>query len=146
MTKNLDWSLDWSDRERKSLKTFWKSVWTRENQCFKKTLYTIFDWSKIRFNRSKMLWLMVQYQLSIDRSKQRLTKVFNRNFNWSKNKFDRSKFWKKQIFEKTKQFCVETPQSIEFYEWNACVWDEMFFKNTSFEPNFPNLKIFNPFS
>ena len=51
----------------------------------------------------------------------------------------------KFFFWKTKQFCVETPQSIEFYEQNVWVWDEMFFTNTSFEPNFLKIKIFNPF-
>ena len=42
---------------------------------------------------------------------------FNRNFDWLRNRFDRSKFWKKPIFFlKTKQFFVETLQSIVFYE------------------------------
>ena len=31
--------------------------------------------------------------------------------------------WKNQIFEKTDQFNVETPQSTIFHEWNAWVWD-----------------------
>ena len=31
--------------------------------------------------------------------------------------------WKNQIFEKTKQFNAETPQSTIFHEGNAWVWD-----------------------
>ena len=53
MTKNCALSLDRSKREREN---FWKSLnsdRTREKLMILKTLWTIFDWSKIRFDRSK---------------------------------------------------------------------------------------------
>ena len=42
-------------------------------KCFKK-VYTIFDWSKNRFDRSKMLRL-IQYQSSIDRNNRGWLKI-----------------------------------------------------------------------
>ena len=41
------------------------------------------------------------------------------------------------FFKKTKQFNVETLQSIVFYEWNAWVWDENFSKTLEFNPDLP---------
>ena len=65
-----------------------------------------------------------QFQSSMDRNRQRLTKVFNPNFDWSKKNFDRSKFWKKQIFEKwTNQFIEETPQCIERIKCMSMRWN-----------------------
>ena len=65
-----------------------------------------------------------QYQSSMDRNRQRLTKFFNHNFDWSKKKFDRSKFLKKQIVEKrTIQFIAETPQSIERIKCMSLRWN-----------------------
>ena len=145
-TKNWIVALVESYRERKCWKLLKKWVWTRETQ-FLKILYTIFDRLKNKFDRSKMLRL-IQHQSSTNRNKQRLTNIFNHNFDRSKNNFDRSKFWKNQFFFfwKTKKNNAETPQSIEFYESHAWVWDEMLFKKTCFKPNFPKIKIFNPFS
>ena len=107
------------ERERESvcvcvcLKTFWKVSWTCENQVFKK-LYTIFDRSKIRFDRSKMLRL-IQYQSSIDRNNRGWLKILIAiSIDRKTGSIDRN-FGKKKIW-KTKQFCVETPQSIIFYE------------------------------
>ena len=106
-TKILLWCLDWSNRERKSFKKVWivKNMW--ETKVYK-TLYTIFDCLKIRFD-----WLKIP---SIDpktiknRSKHtEPNQNFNCNFDQSRNRFDRLKFWKKQFFEKTKQFYAETP-------------------------------------
>ena len=111
----------------------------------KNCVFQIFDWSKIRFDRSKIP--------SIDPKpiKQQskwsgLNQNFNRIFDWSKNMFDRSKIWKDIIFWKTKQFYAKTPQSIVFYKSNAWVWDKMLFKNTCIEPRFPKNKIFNQLS
>ena len=87
--KNLIEALTESYRERK----FWKLLKSKFEHVkirFEKTLYKIFDWSKIRFDWSKMLRL-IQYQSSIDWNKQRLTKDFNCNFDWLKNRFDRLK-------------------------------------------------------
>ena len=52
MTKNLQWSLAKSERERKVWKKFWKSVWISQNTILKKTWNTMFDWSKNRFDQS----------------------------------------------------------------------------------------------
>ena len=143
--KKMDWSLDrvvW----REKVENFWKKVSLNTWRIiFKKILSTIFDRSKNRFDRLKKFQL-IQHQSSTDRNRQRLTNIFNCNVDWSKNNFDWSKLWKKSIFWKTKQNNAETPQSIEFYESHAWVWDEMFFKNICFEPSFPKIKIFNPVS
>ena len=52
--KKLDWSLDRVVWREKKLKTFWKNEFEHVKNSFLKTLYTIFDWSKIRFNRSSI--------------------------------------------------------------------------------------------
>ena len=96
-----------------------------------KTLYTIFSWSKIRFDRSKHTEPSqeILIAISIDRKTQSQAKIL-----WKKD------FWK------TKQNIAKIPQSIEFCEQNAWIWDEMLFKNTSFEPSFPKIKMFKQFS
>ena len=73
--KKLDWSLDQVVWREKMLKTFWKNKFEHVKNSFLKTLYTVFDWSKNRFDWSKMLRL-IQYQSSINRNRQRLTKNF----------------------------------------------------------------------
>ena len=51
--KNLLWPLDQSKRERIVFENIWKSDEHMKLKVFKK-LYANFDWSKIRFDRSKM--------------------------------------------------------------------------------------------
>ena len=51
--KNLIWTLDRLKRKRTFLKKFESDLQVK-NKGFKKTLYTIFDRSKIRFDRSKI--------------------------------------------------------------------------------------------
>ena len=80
-----------------------KKWWTRETHSFLKTLYVIFDWSKIRFNRSKMP-LIDPTAIEHLSKHTKLNQIFNRNFNQLRNKFDRSKFWKNQFFEKQGNF------------------------------------------
>ena len=50
---------------------------------------------------------------------------------------ENSDFWK------TEHFNAKPPQSTLFYEWNAWVWDEKFFKNPWIQPRSPKNKIFN---
>ena len=99
----------------------------------------IFDWSKISFDWSKQT--------------EAPLKFFKNNFDWSKNRLDQSKqteahlnFERKtQFWKKKSKHILGTPQSIEIDEQNAWVCDEMFFKNNSFKPSFPKIKIFNHF-
>ena len=72
--KNLVGCLDQSNRERKSVWNFWKVFGHVKTKVLKKILYTTFDWSKYRFDWSKMLWL-IQHQSSIDQNRQKLTKI-----------------------------------------------------------------------
>ena len=54
--KNNDWKpwpIEEREREKSVLKKF-ESDWTHENSKFLKTLYTTFDWLKIRFDQLKM--------------------------------------------------------------------------------------------
>ena len=88
--KNLLWPLDRSKRERIVFEKFWKSDEHVKLEVFKKTLYAIFDWSKLRFDRSKIP--------SIDpiaikhRSKHtEPNQNFNHNFDQSRNRFDQLK-------------------------------------------------------
>ena len=99
-TKKLVGCLDRSNRERKSVWNFWKVFKHVKKQGFLKTLYTTFDWSKNRFDRSKMFRL-IQHQSSTDRNRQRLTKILiailigretsSINRNSGKNKFLKNK-------------------------------------------------------
>ena len=112
--KNSDlkpWPIE--EREKSVLKKF-ESDWTREKNFLKKTLYTIFDWSKVRFDRSKVPSIdpePIEQQSNWSDSNQN----FNHIFDWSKTY---SIDWKsgKHNFWKTWQFYAKTPQSIVFYE------------------------------
>ena len=66
----------------------------------------MFNRSKNRFNRSKMLRL-IQHQSSTYRNRQRLTNIFNHNFDWSK-------FWKKQFFEKQSKIMQKLLKALNF--------------------------------
>ena len=126
--------LERSNRERKSFEKSLNSEEYVRNSVFKKL----------------SIWLSIDRKIgSIDRNTQSQAKTFNCNFDQSKNTFDRSKFRKKKkkkVSWKIKQKIAETPQSIEFYGWNAWVWEEILFKNTCLEPSFPKIKIFKQFS
>ena len=144
--KNLIEALTESYRERK----FWKLLKSKFEHVkirFEKTLYKIFDWSKIRFDWTKMLRLN-KYQSSIDQNGQRMTKVFNRNFVWLKNRFNQSKFWKKQIFEKKKQTSfVQKPLKVLNFKNKMHEYEMKCFSKTQvFNPVFQKFKIFNQFS
>ena len=56
------------------MKTFWKNEFEHVKNSFLKTLYTVFDWLKNRFDWSKMLRL-IQYQSSIDRNNRGWLKI-----------------------------------------------------------------------
>ena len=68
-TKKLVGCLDRSNRERKSVWNFWKVFKHVKKQGFLKTLYTTFDWSKYRFDRSKMLRLININRAPIERDR-----------------------------------------------------------------------------
>ena len=60
----------------KSWKNFWKNVLNESNTDFKKL---------------DSRYLIDRKTSSINRTKQRLTEIFKRNFDWLKNSLDRSK-------------------------------------------------------
>ena len=120
-TKNLLRSLTKSERERKGWKSFEKVVWISQNTIFKKTGFTMFDWSKNRFdqlNQAEAHWIF------LTRSKIRL---------------DQSKFWKNSFLEKITWFLKAYLKALNIRYKNAWVWDEMLFQNTSFKPNFSKI-------
>ena len=61
---------------------------------------------------------------------------------WAIGSIDR-KYGKKTVFWKIEHFNAETPQSTLFYEWNAWIWDENFFKNPWIELRSSKKKLFN---
>ena len=77
--KNFLWLLNRLKRERIEFEKFWKSDEHVKTQSFWKTLYAIFDWLKIRFDRLKIPSID---PIAIEhRSKQKEpNQIFNRNF------------------------------------------------------------------
>ena len=128
-TKKKCW--DWISRARevKALfKNVWTVWWTRDRKTFSKTHWPIFDWSKNRFDRSKITfdWSSINW-VAIEPG--RFKPSFLSQF-WSVEQQVRSiENLEKSIFWKTEHFNAKTLQSTIFYEWNAWVWDEKFFKN-----------------
>ena len=100
----------------------------------------IFDQSKNRFDRSKMLRL-IQHQSSTDRKRQRLTNIFNCNFDWSKKKFDRSKFWKYQFFEKQSKIMQKLLKALNFMNHMHEYEMKCFSKTHVLNPVFPKLRF-----
>ena len=134
-----------SYRERKSWKTFEKVSLNTWRTVLKKFFtWFLIDRKTDSIDRKCFDWFNTnRAPIETDRESQTFLiailigrKTISTSWNSGKISF----FWK------TKQNNAETPQSIEFYESHAWVWDEMLFKNTCFEPNFPKIKIFNPFS
>ena len=124
-------------REREKFEKLLKSEFEQVKLSFKKTWFMIFDWSKISFDWSKQIEAALNFLKtisidwktdSINRNRQRLTK-----------------FLRKHSFLKKTKHSLETPQSIENDEQNVWVWDKIFFKNNSFKPSFPKIKIFKDF-
>ena len=114
--------------KEESLKTFWKSVLNQSKYCLKKL-----D-SRCSIDRKTG---------SINRTRQRLTEFFKKDFDWSKIKLNQSKFWKKQLFRKITWFLKTYLKTLNIRNKNAWVWDEMLFQNTSFKPNFSKILILN---
>ena len=56
------------------------------------------------------------------------------------------KFWKKQIFEKKINFVQKLLKALNFMNKIHEYEMKYFSKNASFEPSFPRIKIFKPFS
>ena len=109
------------EKERKGWKTFEKVVWLSQNTIFKKL-----D-SRCSIDRKTG---------SINRTRQRLTEFLKQDFDWSKIRLDQSKFWKNSFLEKITWFLKTYLKALNIRYKNAWVWDEMFFQNTSFKPNF----------
>ena len=89
--------------EHVRIKCFKKlSIWFLINQKLGSIDRKCFDWSSINqaLIETNKGWPKFLIAISIDRK----IGSIDRNFG------------KKQIFEKTRQFCAETPQIIEFYE------------------------------
>ena len=116
-TKNLQWSLAKSERERKVLKSFEKVVWISQNTVLKK----LDSWCSID-----------QKTGSIIRTRERLTKFFKKNFDWSKIKLDQSKFWKNCFLEKITWFLKTYLKALNIRNKNAWVWYEMLFQKHKF--------------
>ena len=76
---------------------------------------------------------------SINQTRQRLTKIFQKDFDWSKIRLDQSKIWKKHLFRRITWFLKTYLKALNIRSKNAWVWDEMFFQNTSFKPSFPKI-------
>ena len=110
--KKLPLNLDRSKREReRTFEKVWIVIEHVKNLWFKKNLWTIFDWSKNRFDRSKITFnwsrtnraKQIQNKILIVISIGRETGLID----WNSGK---TKFWK------TKHFNAETPQSTIYYE------------------------------
>ena len=95
----------------------------------------IFDQSKNRFDRSKMLQL-IQYQSSTDQNRQRLIANFYCNSDQLKYKFDQSKFWKNKFFEKHSIIMQKLLKALNFMKKKTWVWDEMLFQKHLFWTQF----------
>ena len=79
--KKLLWPLDRSNREKTCFEKFEIVFEQVRNSVFQKTLYTIFDWLKIRFDQSKMP--SIDPKVIEHRSKHtKPNQNFNRNFDW----------------------------------------------------------------
>ena len=69
----------------------------REKKDFEKVIWISWIWLKKKvYSR----FSIDRKSVSIDRNRQKLTKIFKCNFDWSKNRLDQSKFWKNRKFEK----------------------------------------------
>ena len=84
---------------------------------------------------------LIEYQLSQVEARLEKSGIFwlIENHTRSIENLEKPNFWK------TEQFYAETPQSIVFYEYNAWVWDEMFFKNTCIQPRYSKNTFLNQF-
>ena len=123
-TKNLSAALP-NRREREKVeKLFEKDVWNSQGTFFKKP---------------EIRCLIDRKTGSINRTRQRLTEFLKQDFDWSKIRLDQSKFWKKQLLREKTRFFEILPQSIEYNNKNAWVWDEMLSQITNFKPNFPKI-------
>ena len=106
-------------------------------QCFEVCFQNSGYFSKKMFEQVKIeFFLKLDSRCSIDRktgsinrTRQRLTKIFNKNFDWSKNTMDQSKIWIKLLVLKKKktEFLKTYLKALNIRNKNAWVWDEMLF-------------------
>ena len=100
----------------------------KSRSVFKKTWFTIFDWSKNNFDQSKQ-------------TKAHLN--FFKKYRLIKKQFGSIENLEKHFLEKITWFLKTPLKALNIRNKNAWVWDEMFFQNTNFKPSFPKIKIFN---
>ena len=123
--QKLLWSLAKSERERGKFENFFEKVFWISQTLFLKKLD-----SRCSIDRKTSL---------INRTKQRLTGIFKKDFDWLKIRLDQSKFWKNGFLEKITWFLKTYLKALNIRNKNARVWDEMLFQNTSFKPNFSKI-------
>ena len=135
----LDW-IGWSEKERKSLKSFWNSEEHVREKLFKRLNFWI-SISRNGVQSIKKYIRLIEHQSNQADSNQ----IFKRIFDQLKNTFDRSKIWKIEIFEKQRMFYTETTQTNLFHEWNVWLWVKIFFKNIWIQLRSSKNKIFTLF-
>ena len=126
--KNLTWIwIGLREREKSFLKSL--KMWRTHEKAFFKKLSEQFSIGRKLDSINRKSHSIDPASIELRSSQANSNQVFYRNFDRSSNKFDRLKIWKKSNFWKTEHFNAETPQNTMFYEKNAWVWDEIFFKN-----------------
>ena len=127
-TKNPQWSLAKSERERES--KVWKSVLNESKYYFKKNL--IHD---VRLIKKRVR--------SIEPSKG-LLKFFKRiSIDWKLDWINWNSEKKKMLFRKVTWVLKTYLKALNIRNKNAWVWDEWFSQNPSFKPNFPKILVLN---
>ena len=141
-TKILLRPLDRSNRERKSFEQSLNSEEHVRNSVLKKTLYTIFDWSKNRFDCSKMLRL-IQNQSSIDWNTQKQTKILIAiSIGWKTLSIGRN--YGKNSFLKIKaKYCRYSSKALNFMNKMHEYEMKCFSKTLVWNPVFPKLRFSN---
>ena len=138
----LDALTDRIERE-KVFETFEKclNTWKQRFKKKKKTLYTTLDWSKNRFDRSKMLWL-IQHQSSTNRNRQKLTKILIAiSIGWKTGLINQNS--RKKKLKIKANLCRNS--SKHWLLWIKCMSMRWSAFHTCFEPSFSKIKIFNQF-
>ena len=117
-----------------------------------KTLYTIFDWLKIRFDQLKhtepsqeiLIAISIDRKTNlIDQNTQSQTKTFNHNFDRLKNNFDWLKFWKKYFFENQSKILQKLLKALNFMNKMHEYEMKYFSKTLVLNPVFPKLRCSN---
>ena len=108
-----------------SLKKIWKSVLNESNTVLKKTWFTMFNWSKNKFDQSNQAEAYWNFSKWFQLIKNQIGSIDNLE--------------KKHLFRKKPDFLKTCLKALNIRNKNAWEWDEMLFQNTSFKPNFPKI-------